>query len=412
MKNSSTIANVAVQTDGALVHAPMRVCMHVRGVARTDGRVMREATALVAAGFDVSIVDIETDMWRTKNENVDGVHLKHIMKPTWLKAAGSKTARVLRTLQKLVTTTARLCRVPASIYHAHDINALLPCFIAATLRRKRLVFDAHEMPLYQFVGLNRKILNKLIVRFSVYMMRSAAGIITVSPPIIEEMAKRYAISDITLVRNILPYQTVPASDRLRQQLKLGPEVRIVLYQGNLQPGRGLETLVKTAKFLGKDIVIVFLGKECGTTLAELHLLIAQEGVADRIKILSPVPYEELLSWTASADIGAITYSPDFSINAYVQLPNKLFEYLMVGLPILASPLPAIADILTTHTVGRVLSSLEPSNIAFEINAMLADTVHLAQMKRNALAVARQDLCWEKERQQIINLYHRLEKTHK
>jgi len=96
----------------------------------------------------------------------------------------------------------------------------------------------------------------------------------------------------------------------------------------------------------------------------------------------------------------------------VQLPNKLFEYLMVGLPILASPLPAIADILTTHTVGRVLSSLEPSNIAFEINAMLADTVHLAQMKRNALAVARQDLCWEKERQQIINLYHRLEKTHK
>ena len=412
MKNSSTIANVVVQADGALVHALMRVCMHVRGVARTDGRVMREATALVAAGFDVSIVDVETDTWRTKNENVDGVHLKHIMKPTWLKAAGSKTARVLRTLQKLVTTTARLCRVPASIYHAHDINALLPCFIAAALRRKRLVFDAHEMPLYQFAGENGKILNKLIVRFSVSMMRSAAGIITVSPPIIEEMAKRYAISDITLVRNILPYQTVPASDRLRQQLKLGPEVRIVLYQGNLQPGRGLETLVKTAKFLGKDIVIVFLGKECGTTLAELHLLIAQEGVADRIKILSPVPYEELLSWTASADIGAITYSPDFSINAYVQLPNKLFEYLMVGLPILASPLPAIADILTTHTVGRVLSSLEPSNIAFEINAMLADTVHLAQMKRNALAVARQDLCWEKERQQIINLYHRLEKTHK
>ncbi len=411
MKNSIVDVAVSVKKEGTkLVHTPIKICMHVRGVVRTDMRVLREATALIEAGFDVSIVDVETDIQYPRNENIADIHVKHLIKPEWLIPEPRKVMRAFKTVQKLMITTVRLYNVPATFYHAHDINALLPCYLAAMLRRKRLVYDAHEMPLYEFEQAGGSKINKLIMRFYLHVIRHAVAVITVSPAIIEEMAKRYSIDNITLVRNILPYQMAPVSDRLREQLKLGPEVRIVLYQGNLQPGRGLETLVKTARFLEENIIIVLMGKGCGTTPAELRTLIAQEGVMDRVKILPPVPYEELLSWTASADIGAITYSPDYSTNIYVQMPNKLFEYIMVGLPFLVSSLPAIVDILDKHDVGRVLPSLEPRVVAREINTMLTDTVRLAQMKRNALAVAQQTFCWEEESQQLIQLYHMLIKA--
>ncbi len=413
MKNgSTTMKKIPVRKEILLVHNPLKICMHVRGVARTDVRVMREATALVEAGLDVCIVDIETDTRRAKNERIKDVHFKHIIKPEWLIAERSKIRRFIKTVQKLITTTICLYNVSAAIYYAHDINALLPCYIASLLHRKRLVFDAHEMPLYELERARNHRLNRLIIQFYIAIIRQASGIITVSPPIIEEMSKLYAISDITLVRNILPYQTVPNSNRLRQRLNLGLEVRIVLYQGNLQPGRGLETLIQAAKFLEKNIMIVFMGRECGTTSTELRALMVKEGVEGRVKIIPPVPYEELLDWTISADIGAIPYSPDYSINTYVQMPNKLFEYLMVGLPILASPLPAIVDIINTHGVGRVLSSLEPGNVGAEINAMLSDPASLERMKRNALAAAHSDLCWEAESQHLIHCYSRLEKRQK
>lgn len=199
------------------------------------------------------------------------------------------------------------------------------------------------------------------------ILSSCAGTITVSSPITQEICTRYHTSEITLVRNVPVYQAVSKSNRLRQHLGLGQEVRIALYQGNLQPDRGLDHLIRAAAYLERDIVIVLLGKEIGDTLTQLETLIANEGVTDRVKILPPVPYAELLDWTASADMGLIIYSPGQSLNVQMCLPNKLFEYLMAGLPVLASPIGRLVaphacwlaytleqfKILNTHTIGII-----------------------------------------------------------
>jgi glycosyltransferase involved in cell wall biosynthesis len=402
-----------VTNEAATTPSPVQVCMHVRGTARTDVRVMREATVLAEAGFSVSIIDIEHDTTRLAEEDLAKIHVQHILRPGWFILPRFKLWRLVRILQKLIVSTFRLVRMPTDIYHAHDVNALLPCYIAAQLRRKLLVFDAHEMPLHELEDMRPRWAHALITQLFAIIVRRCAGVSTVSPPIIAEMCSRYHLTDVSLIRNTLSFQEVPRSERLRQHLGLASNTRIVLYAGNFQPNRTLDKLVRAARFLERDIVIVLMGRNVGSTQAELEALVAREGTADRVKIIPPVPYEELLTWTSSADIGAIVSAPDHSINARVQFPNKLFEYLMVGLPVIASQLPAIAEIIEAYDVGRLLPSLEPAAIGAEINAMLADRAGLERMRRNALEASQRDLNWQKESQLLLRLYHNvLLKQHK
>jgi glycosyltransferase involved in cell wall biosynthesis len=307
-----------------------------------------------------------------------------------------------------VRTTLRLLQNGADIYHGHEVSGLLPCYIAGFLRRKPVIFDAHEMPLFERplseLGRSRRMLRQLLVVLLSHIVPRCAGVITVSPPIVEELRKRYRLSEVSLIRNVPPYQTVTKSNRLREYLGLKPEVRIALYQGYLQPNRGLDRLIRAATYLEPDTVIVMMGKNRKTTQAQLEALIASEGVADRVKIIPPVPYAELLEWTASADIGVNVASPDYSLNVRYFLPNKLFEYLMAGVPVLTSPLPAMVEVVNTHDAGQVLPSLEPADIGRAINSMLADPAALARMSSNALKATREEYNWETERSKLIDLY--------
>lgn len=399
-------SEAGVDKDVIGVPPPVNVCMHVREVARVDVRVLREARALVEEGYAVTIVDVERDRGVPFAEDFDGIHVQHIIKPHWHTPVRMPW-RLLRSAEKFMCSTLTMIRMSADIYHAHDVNALLACYITAVVHRKPLIFDAHELPLNELDRSRWHRLRALLTRLLTRIIARCSGVITVSPPIAQEICKRYQPSSVTLVRNILAYQEAPESDRLRQHLGLGSQVRIALYQGNIQADRRLDRLVRAAAFLERNIVIVLMGKKYGETASELEALAVREGVADRIKILPPVPYAELLEWTASADVGLIIYSPDRSLNVQMCLPNKLFEYLMAGLPVLATPLDAVAEILTNFDVGCVVPSLAPTDVAEAINGMLDDHVALERMHHNALGAVQQDLCWEQERQQLIRLYKKV-----
>ena len=153
-----------------------------------------------------------------------------------------------------------------------------------------------------------------------------------------------------------------------------------------------------------DIVVVMLGRGIEPTISEIEALIASEGLADRVKILPPVPYEELLDWTSSADIGLTLIPPDGTLNMRTCLPNKLFEYIMVGLPVLATQLDAVEEIIRTYDVGQIVTSVEPEAIGAAINSMLADVAALERMGQHALEAAKNELNWEKESLQLVRLY--------
>src|SRR5262249_57180352 len=116
-------------------------------------------------------------------------------------------------------------------------------------------------------------------------------------------------------------------------------------------------LVEAARYLEPGIVIVLMGK--GPLRDRLQTMIVEQGVQDRVRMLPAVPYAELLEWTASADLGLTVFEPHFSPHIYLCLPTKLFEYLMAGLPVLTSQMVAVAQVVTTYDVGRVVDSLDP-----------------------------------------------------
>jgi glycosyltransferase involved in cell wall biosynthesis len=393
------------KTDALASPPPARVCMHVLGIARTDARVLREAASLVAAGLTVSIIDIEDRRDVPREEPLRGIRLIHLRAPGWFVPTRFKPWFLVKALQILCWGTLTLLRTPADVYHAQDMTALPACYIAARLRRKPLIFDAHELPLVEPAVTRWRRLHALATKAFKFMLPGCKTVITVSPPIAQEIQRRFGGPEPVLIRNIPEYQPPVSSDRLRHHLELSADARIALYQGNLQVDRGLDRLISAAKFLDPGIVLVLMGRNAMGD--ELPTLIAKEHVADRVKVLPPVPYDELLEWTASADVGLIIYARSHSLNVQMCLPNKLFEYLMAGVPVLASSLDAVADLLQTYDVGRVVPSLEPEAIGQAISALVSDNTLLTHMSEHALAAAQRELRWDVESQRLVQVYHRM-----
>ncbi|HEY7022783.1 MAG TPA: glycosyltransferase family 4 protein [Ktedonobacterales bacterium] len=381
-----------------------RICMHVQSPAITDPRVMREATALAEANYHVTIVDIEHHQ-RPKSETVDGVRLKHV----FVSPKSAQYYNPVRSLPWLVFKVTRTLRsalkvigTPADAYHAHDITAFPACYVAASLRRKPLVFDAHELPLTQRHLLERPKVTGVSRALLRLMMRRCHAAITVSPPLIGEMQALYGGPRATLVRNVPDYQAPAQGDLLRQHFGFPPATRIALYQGYFQGNRSLDVLARAAQYLAPGNVIVLLGE--GSHRAMVEALIAELGVEDRIKIKGYVPHAELLSWTASADLGLSVFSRDISISTRYCLPNKLFEYLMAGLPVLTTPLDAVVELVRRYEVGWEIDDMEPETVATAINRMLADPGELARMRANALTACQRDLRWDVEKDALVGLY--------
>lgn len=387
---------------------PGKVCMHVLNPVRMDARVMRSATALAATGYAVTVVDV-VESYEQETEEINGIFVHHVKVVGAFTKARFKKWAIIKAIPLFLRSILLLLRMHADFYHAHDATALPACFIAARLLRKPLIFDAHELPLSELDSPQRRWTRILLTPLLSRMISSCAGGIGACPFYAQELRERYHVLQVSLVRNFPPYKVVPMNNLLQQQLGFNSDTRIALYQGYLQYGRGLDRLVQAAAFLDPNIVIVMMGKGRGVGDASSYLkaLIAREKVSERVKIVPHVQYEKLLDWTVSADIGLITYEPGHSLNIQMCLPNKLFEFLMAGVPVLTSPLDAVIDVVKTYNVGQVLPSLKPAEIGAAINAMLAGSDALVNMRHNALEAAQCEFNWESENPSLIRLYQNI-----
>ncbi len=407
MKSVVETDDRVIPSDSSGITRTIKVCQHILREACNDVRSMRAATTFCNEGFAVSIIDVVEASMQPVEEDIDGIRLKHIILPGWQSSRRSEWLFLITALRTFFRSLILLLQSEADIYHATELNALPACCIAAVLRRKPLVYEAYELHLpypettIAFWRRSAKLINHLLA----IILPRCAGVIATTPFYAQEMQKHFHLKEVSLVRNIPPYRSIPPNDRIRQYLGLGQETRIALYHGRLQRNRGLHTLVRAAAFLEKNNVIVLMGEGYGATQKELEELVAREGVADRVKFVPRTPlYEDLLNWVVSADIGLVLYTPSYSLAVKLILPNKLFEYIMVGAPVLATQLDAVEEVIRTYDVGQIVTSVEPEAIGAAINSMLADVTALDRMGQNALEAAKNDLNWEKESLQLVRLY--------
>lgn len=237
-----------------------------------------------------------------------------------------------------------------SIITIHSLSLLPLGVIAKWLLKTRLVYDCHELETETFdLSVLRKILAKIV---ETVLIRQADLVLVVSPSINDWYRRTYGIDNVYTVMNCPMLRPPTPSNRLREALQIAADKKIVLYQGGIVLGRGVEKLLKS--FAAKDDgvhVLVLMGYGELTPLAKSFA----EKYAN-IFVHPAVSPEVVLEYTASADVG-VAYIDNPSLNDRYCLPNKLFEYIMAGLPVLVNDAPEMKRLVKERGIGVVLSQL-------------------------------------------------------
>ena len=278
------------------------------------------------------------------------------------------------------------------IYHAHDLNTLPVAYLAAKRDKAKLVYDSHEL----YVDRNKlkpssptwKFVQK---RIEGILIRKADAVFTVNESLAAELAIRYKIQRPKVIMNTPAKMNkadlgILGNQRLRSALSIPGDQKLLIYVGGITFNRGLEELILSLDEL-PDCYLVCMGY--GNEQFKQHLLdlALKTGVEDRFSFFGPVPTDEVIHFAAGADLGVAPIA-NACVSYYYCSPNKLFEYMNAGLPVIASNFPELEKVVLGHGIGLTFDPSSPSAIARAARLILDDPDLASEMRRNALSAVR------------------------
>ena len=285
--------------------------------------------------------------------------------------------------------------VKKGVLGSNDLDTLPANFLVSRIRRMPLVYDSHEYFTEVPELIDRPFVQKFWLRIEKRLVPKVKFASTVSQGVADEYNRLYN-QNFVVIRN-LPVTEIRESKR-PDQLECGPR-RIIIYQGSLNPGRGIDHMIRAMVHLDQFVFQIFGD---GPMRGHFESLTEELGVTDRVDFMGRVPFSDLEKYTKQASIG-ISLEENLGKNYYYSLPNKLFDYIHAQVPVLASDLPEIRNIVESYKIGRISASHDPEQLADMVNEMMDDQEMRIEWKKN-LKKAAQDLCWENEREKLVSLY--------
>lgn len=407
-----------------------RACMYVWNTFRADARVTREAKALAEDGWDIWVVAIDDPNSPQAFERRDGINIirvsagirKNPGPPAELRNSGKRRVGSRRFFGPLLriaaiathwlsfgTTAARLAwagwKLKADVYHSHDLNTVIPGAISAGLHERPLIYDAHEI---HMAGQDRYTAAEMLVWAMIerHFIRRVAGFITTTEMRGEWFIRKYRIPNPVIVHNFAEYRPSRRTSKLHKALGIPASTPIVLYQGSIQAGRGLEQAIHASRWIAPEAVMVFLG--AGPLWGKIERMIRELHLEERIRMLPAVPYEHLLSYTASATVG-LQCLQDTCFNHRSTGSNKLFEYLMAGVPVVASDFPFIRKVISDTGAGVLVDPHNPEQIARGVNHLLRPENY--DTYRRHAGTASKKYNWGCEKEVLRKLYDDIKNKH-
>jgi glycosyltransferase involved in cell wall biosynthesis len=290
---------------------------------------------------------------------------------------------------------------PLEILHCHDLWILPAVYSLRLFKKCRVVYDAHEY----FEGL--EIFNKNKIRKNIWMLvekKAVARIdvlVTVSEPIARLYKQKYpGVKHIEVIRN-LPKKEI-TSDALISDKWPVTNKKIIVFQGHFKPGRGLLKLIEAMASIDGALLVLIGG---GELEGEIQKKITFLDVESKVLIIGYIPTNQLIPTASKADLGVVLFEPT-SINYRYALPNKFFEYIMAGIPVLASNIETFVEYLGTYKIGKTVDSQNVKDIAETIKIMLADEEQSTQWKKNSRH-ASNTLNWENESLKLKQIYEKI-----
>jgi glycosyltransferase involved in cell wall biosynthesis len=296
---------------------------------------------------------------------------------------------------------------PADIWHGRLIGSL-----PAVVRQSRrlggaAIYDSGDIyTKSRELAQDRSPYPRLVLWAERRWARACRLVMTANEDYAEVLERLLGVPRPTVIFNCSPRWTPPdpAPDLIRERLGLGPGTRVVLYQGGLFTDRGIEQAMR-AVLRVEDAVLAIMG--WGTLRELLTERVTRPPYAGRVHMLDPVPPTELLAWSASADVMVICIQPT-SLNHRLSTPNKLFEALAAGVPVVASDLPGMARIVRETEAGALCDPTDPAAIANALRSILdAPAEERAARQERILATAHARYSWEDQEVRLLDAYRRL-----
>lgn len=281
---------------------------------------------------------------------------------------------------------------------SNDLDTLLPNYLISKISKTPLVYDSHEYFTEVPELVNRKSIQQVWKFIERNIFPKIKDVVTVNDSIADLFYNDYGIRP-RVVRNI-PRKSIERSHVSRKELQLPEDKKIIILQGSgINVDRGSEELVEAMQFVKNARLLIVGGGDVIETLKEM---VEKYNLNEKVMFKPRMPYLELIKYTSIADLG-ITFDKSTNLNYRFSLPNKLFDYIQSGTPVLSSELPEIKKIITKYDVGDFIESYEPVKIADKINEILSNEPRLGNWKKNC-SFAAQELTWENEEVVLKEIY--------
>jgi len=354
----------------------------------TDNRVHKVAVSLQKMGFEPVLIG----RLLPESHSVDRNYRTHRMKLVFRKGAMFYFEYNLRLFFYLLKSKV-------DVFVSNDLDTLPANYLASRFKRKPLVYDSHEYftEVPELIG--RPIVKSIWTWLEKLLVPKVDAAYTVCDSIAEVYSDLYKV-DFKVVRNLPVCSEIEGPTR--ETDAKSESAKIILYQGALNLGRGIEAAIRAMPYL--DGAVLWLAGDGDRTI-QLKELVAELKLDDKVKFLGRLPLQQLHEVTRQADLG-ISLEEDLGLNYRFALPNKLFDYIQAGVPVLVSNLPEMRHIVEHYQIGAIAETHQRKELAESMKTALFDQEKRQIWKQN-LPKAAKELCWENEEKVLNEIYRRL-----
>lgn len=285
----------------------------------------------------------------------------------------------------------------ANLFISNDLDTLPAVWLASSLRKIPCVFDSHEYFTEVPELVDRPRIQKIWKRIERFLVPRISNMLTVNQAIADLFEREYPVS-VQVLMNL------PPAKKEKREIPVGqlPEgfknKTLILYQGAVNRGRGLAEIIAAMEFLPQHALLIIGG---GDLLPELQDRVANLSYKDQIYFTGRLPMEDLEWYTAQAAIG-LSLEQDLGLNYRLALPNKIFDYMKAGLPVLASDHPVMGEMVRSVNFGLLINRFEPEYLAARVLEMTSDSDRY-QLWKAAAQEAFPRFTWESQESVLIRL---------
>jgi glycosyltransferase involved in cell wall biosynthesis len=370
---------------------PLRISVAVITDLETDQRVRKVCTWMHEQGYQVHLTGLQRPF---SNKLPTRPYAQH-------RLITKKQKGVLFYAEWHLKLYLALRKIPADVIYANDLDSLFPAWLAARAQGAALVYDSHEWFTEVPELLNQPIKKWIWKKLEAFLVPKTNGRITVNASIAEKLQETYGFP-FAVLRNVPQLISVSADSSLLP-LKAQGKFCLILQGNGINIDRGAEEAIQSLHFLPEQVHLLIIG--AGDVFPLLPNIIQNEGLQNRVSLLPRMPYEQMMQLAAACKLG-LSLDKNRSGNYLYSLPNKVFDYWMAGIPVLASNLPELRSLIQETGAGILCNKVDPEEIAQAVLQAMESKSQYAELCRKAKNASELH-CWENERQALQMLFQPL-----